>query len=277
MKQTLTSIYCVSLLIFVQVMASAFTPSLMSPGSDGLRQILFGKPKGGQPGSASTADPSHQSSARIQKAYHTRQIAGSIVKYRTIYITPRAAKLDINGKEVQLQHPPLIYRGTAYVPLRDMVEVLKQYGIRASVDYLGHNEVSLHFAPVQATPNTFDYYFGAGLMDMWHGDVAEAIKQFRKAEKFGGEEAHDAKGMADWLAEEDSSAIIRFHWWNLPDDVTVFVDGKEIERGAIMAAVTAGEHELRIIGKNDTEIYNQTIQVRQGHAFVVEIIVHTRD
>lgn len=200
-----------------------------------------------------------------------------IVKYRTIYVTPRAAKLDINGANVPLKHPPLIYRGTTYVPLRDMVEVLKQYGIRANVEYKGNDEVSLHLAPVQAAANTFDYYFGAGLMDMWRGDVQEAIRQFRKAEKFGGEDAHDANGMADWLAEEENSAIIRFHWWNLPADITVYVDGKPIERGAIIAAVMAGDHDLRIVGQNDVEIYNQTIKVRQGRAFVVEITLHPRD
>jgi len=181
-------------------------------------------------------------------------------KYRTIYVMPKVATLDIDSQRQRFRHPAMLYKGATYVALREMLAVLEQrYGLRFDVQYVGKNQIEvtrLSDSPSAHTPRSFDALFAQGLKAMWDGRVQNAVEAFRRAEAFGGADAEDARGLARWLSEE-ANGIVRFHWWNIPMRTRVFVDDMEVQRGAVLTATSIGLHRFRLVGDDNIVVYDQ--------------------
>jgi hypothetical protein len=244
----------------------------LSSGASALRVAVFGQP---------SASPAMGGGSSPRTVIRYQRVVKQVTKYRSIYITPRPGTISFNGLKVQWNNKPVIINDRFYVPLCEMLEIMEQYGLRTNATYTqvnGKHHVDVTIEPIRsqgAKPGSnesarFELLFSNGLFDMWHGRVQEAIQSFRAAEKLGTSDAEDAKGMADWLSEERNTGMIRFHWWNIPKEVKVLVDEQEVTHGTVMAALSGGVHQLKLIGKQDIVIYDQKIRIDSNQAFVVE-------
>ncbi|MCS6923584.1 MAG: tetratricopeptide repeat protein [Fimbriimonadales bacterium] len=159
--------------------------------------------------------------------------------------------------------------------MRDFLAQLREkFGIVIGVEYLGGGKVELRL-------RDDELWFARGLAHLWSGRVAEALRAFEQAARLNGDYAAPARELAAWLRDGLAPSqlsllgVIRIEWWNLPDDIKVYIDSAsetiEVPHGAPLLVVADGIYTLRLVDKHGKELVNQPFRVRHDQVFEVEL------
>jgi hypothetical protein len=159
----------------------------------------------------------------------------------------------VAGRKMQGGSRPVEIRGQVYVPLRDFTShINRAWGLGLDVDWrAGQALVTRRPSAESSGLPAHAQAFGAGLMHMWYGRLADARTSFIAAAAKG--HHPDARALADWLGEWDlqTTGVIRIVWMTETPQVAVYVDGQRVLPGTLFVLVKAGRRqiELEVAGK----------------------------